>query len=202
VEERTPNNMSHKEAEDIGDRHISVVSECQAIYRVVPPNETEQMSKSLTGSIFHVPDFPSLDGSDPSERLYAKKEELDTDLVELLLCLDWKVNLLIKTLAPQRDETLYPYRTTIKEMSVANMKIETDRPLEIGILLEFHFVLPILPFKELSLRGEVVKVGTAGHHEYDILLHSHLFKETDREHLIRYVVRRQFQIKRENTRHR
>lgn len=192
-----PNDIKNKVADDSGDRHISVVSGCRAIYRVVPPNETAQMARNLERSIFHVPDFPSLDSIDPSEKLYEKRDELDTDIVELLLCLDWKVNLLIKAIAPQKDEALYPNRATIKEMSVGSLTIETSNSLEIGMVLAFQFVLPILPFKELFLSGKIVRVGAQGSDEYDILLHSHLIKETDREHLMRYVVRRQFQIKRE-----
>ncbi len=199
MEKRATNNMSDKETGDLADRHIAVASDCRAIYRIVPKDETEQMSRTIESSIFHVPTFPSLESIDPAERVYENKDEIDADLVELLLCLDWKMNLLIKTLAPQRDETLYPHRATIKEMSVANLKIETTNPLDIGTVLEFHFVLPILPFKELFLRGEVVR-GGANSEEYDVLLNPNLFKEPDREHLIRYVVRRQFQIKRENVR--
>ena len=202
VEEQTPNNMRDEEAANLGDRHISVSSECHAIYRIVPPNETAEMSKDLASSVYHVPTFPSLDSIDPSGKIYEKRDEIDADLVELLLCLDWKVNLLIKMLAPQKDEALYPYRATIKEISVGNIKIGTCTPLKIGTVLEFHFVLPILPFKELCLSGEVVQAGTDNVEEYEISLHSHLLKESDREHLIRYVVRRQFQIKRETFRKR
>jgi hypothetical protein len=200
VEERAPNNMSDKETGALADRHISVASDCQAIYRIVPKDETEQISRTLESSIFHVPTFPSLESIDPAERVYDNKDQIDADLVELLLCLDWKMNLLIKTLAPQRDETIYPHRATIKEMSVANLKIETSNPLDIGTALEFHFVLPILPFKELFLRGEVIRGGANSDKEYEVLLNPNLFKDSDREHLIRYVVRRQFQIKRENIR--
>ncbi|MBI3358457.1 MAG: hypothetical protein HY037_02555 [Nitrospirae bacterium] len=204
VKEHTPNNMPDMmqggETDNLGDRYISVPSECQAIYRVVPSNETVEMSNNIGSSLFHVPAFPSLASIDPSEKLYEKRDEIDADLVELLLCLDWKMNLLIKMLAPQQDETVYPYRAAIKEISVGNLKIGTRNPLAIGTVLEFHFVLPILPFKELFLRGEVAKIGAHNLEEYDISLHSHLFKESDREHLIRYVVRRQFQIKRENPR--
>ncbi len=190
------NNMKDEGADDFGDRHISVASECQAIYRVVPPNETAETSKNLGGSLFHIPAFPSFGSVDPAEKVYEKRDEIDADLVELLLCLDWKVNLLIKMLAPKKDEAVYPYRAAIQEVSVANFRIRTSNVLQIGTVLEFYFVLPILPFKELFLRGKVV--GTNHQEEYDILLHSHLFKESDKEHLIRYIVRRQFQIKREN----
>ena len=181
------------------DREISVASNCQAIYRIVPKDETETMSKSFGRSLFHVPDFPSLDSINPSEKIYEKRDQVDADLVELLLCLDWKVNLLIKSLAPQRDETFYPYRAVIDALSVGNLKIGTDTLLSIGTALEFHFVLPILPFKELFLKGDVVKADCE-RGAYDVSLHGHLLKELDREHLIRYVVRRQFQIQREHPR--
>lgn len=197
MEESVPNNIKDAGTGDLGDRHISVASDCQAIYRVVPPHETEAMSRNFGSTVFHVPGFPSLDAIAPSERLYEKRNELDADLVELLLCLDWKMNLFMKMLAPTRDETLYPHRASINAISVATIKIGTNHPLTIGNVLEFHFVLPILPFKELFLRGEVVRTGTGGQGAYDILLHAHLLKESDREHLIRYVVMRQFQIKRE-----
>ena len=203
MEDHTGHNMNDEGTDDLSDKYISVASECQAIYRIVPPNETEEMSKNLGSSIFHVPTFPSLDSIDPSEKIYEKRDEIDADLVELLLCLDWKVNLLIKTLAPKKDDTVYPHRAAIKEISVANLKIGTRNPLiATGTVLEFHFVLPILPFKELFIRGEIVHASADDLEEYDVAIHAHLLKESDKEHLIRYVVRRQFQIKRENPRKR
>jgi len=191
--------MNEKEAGDLADQHISVASECHAIYRIVPPDENEGTSKSVGRSIFHVPAFPALESMSPSEKIYEKRDELDADLMELLLCLDWKVNFLIKMVAPVQDETIYPHRAVIKEMSVGRIKIETCQILPVGTVLEFFFVLPILPFKELSLKGDVTHAG-ADNERYEVALHTQLLKETDREHIIRYVVRRQFQIKRENLR--
>jgi len=189
-----------KQTDNMNDRYISVASDCQAIYRIVPENETGHMSKSLEASIFHVPTFPALESMDPAERVYESKDEIDADLMELLLSLDWKLNLLLKTMSPLKDETIYPHRAFIKEISVGTLKIETSTTLVTGTTLAFHFVLPILPFKELFLRGKVVRSGAQNDHEYDVFLDPDFFKEADREHLTRYVVRRQFQIKRENTR--
>ena len=185
--------------EDQSEQTVCVLSGCQAIFRVIDPNKPEDESKKLGSVVFHVPPFPSLDAIDPSEKLYEKRDELDADLVELLLCIDWKINLLIKILSPLQDTSLYPYRAVISEISTSFIKILTQENLQRDTLLELHFVLPVLPFKELFLIGRVAHVsGRSG--EYDLSIDSDTVKESDREHLIRYIVKRQFQIKRDHSR--
>ncbi|MEK7286214.1 MAG: PilZ domain-containing protein [Nitrospirota bacterium] len=191
--------LDDKNNEIIGrtDRCVSVPSDCHAIYRVVDPNETCEAQMGLRNALYHIPSFPSLETINSSEKLYEKRNEMDADLVELLLCLDWKINLLIKTVAPTHDETFYPNRAVILEMSLGGMKIQTPTSHRIGEIVELHFVLPILPFKELFLKGEIESQSSVNLKEYSLVMYSNLLKESDREHIIRYVVRRQFQIKRD-----
>jgi hypothetical protein len=195
--------MGNLKGEDpIDDQHgqtVCVLSGCQAIFRVIDPNKPEDESRKLESALFHVPTFPSVEAIDPSEKLYEKRDELDADLVELLLCLDWKINLLIKILSPLSETAFYPYRAVISEISTSFMKIVTQENLQVDTPVEVHFVLPILPFKELFIRGKVVHIsGRSG--EYGLSVDSYTMKESDREHLIRYIVKRQFQIKRDHLR--
>ncbi len=195
MEEKQQHNITDTSAEDLTSTNISVASECQAIFRVVDTEVARQNSNGRM--IFHVPPFPALDAIDPSEKLYDKRDELDADLVELLLCIDWKVNVLIKTLSPLKDEAFYPYRAVITEIGIKNIRILTPQPLNVGASVEFHFVLPMLPFKELFMRGEVAGASEADPNEYHIKIDAHHMRESDREHMIHYIVKRQFQLKRE-----
>ncbi|MEK7747478.1 MAG: hypothetical protein AAB300_00150 [Nitrospirota bacterium] len=197
MEDRLQSDNKNEIKGDCLDRGVSVSSDCHAIYRVVDPSETSEQGRGVKSAIYHVPAFPSMESMSSSEKLYEKRDEIGADLVELLLCLDWKINLLIKTLAPIRDETFYPNRTAIVEMSLGAMKIQTPTPHRVGEILELHFVLPILPFKELFLKGEIESQSETDRKEYGLLLYPHLLSEPAREHIIRYVVRRQFQIKRD-----
>ena len=194
-EEYALNNRTDRSGGDT-DESIRVPSECQAIFRLIDSKESERSERAVSSALFHVPPFPAMGNIDPSEKLYEKRDELDADLVELLLCLDWKMNLLIKTLSPLRDEAIYPHRAVILTMSTEWLRILTSEPLTVGALLEFQCILPILPFKELFLRGTVVCVsGTPC--EYEVALQSDHLKASDREHLIHYIVKRQFQSQRE-----
>ncbi len=179
---------------------VHVLSGCQTIFRIIDPDASEGELKKRESAVFHVPPFPSLNAIDPSEKLYKKRDELDADLVELMLCIDWKVNFLIKMLSPKQDSDIYPYRALILEMSTESIKIITDQDLSIGAFLEFHFTLPILPFKELFLRGKLLNRSDQG--EYVVEIDLDRLQESDREHLIGYLVKRQFQLKREQTRNR
>lgn len=174
---------------------IRVASECHAIFRIIDPNETE--TTATRRAIFHIPSFPSVEAIDPAEKLYEKREEKDADMVELLLCIDWKINLLIKTLAPIQDADRYPYQALILEIGMKEIKVSTVQPLERGTLVEFHFVLPILPFKEIFLTGEVVRLLPTPE-AYDVAVSTQSLNESEREHFIRYIVKRQFQLKREH----
>ena len=179
--------------EEDGGTTIHVASACQAIFRIVDHSETRQSRDGM--SLFHVPSFPSLDGIDPSEKLYKKREALDADIVELLLCIDWKINLLIKILSPIQDDALYPYRAVITQLSMKEITISSPHAMEIGTPIELHFVLPILPFKEIFLKGEVVSSDNGA---YILAITTGDLKESEREHLIRYLVIRQFQLQREH----
>jgi hypothetical protein len=195
MEEKQHHDIADTSAEDLTSTNISVASECQAIFRIIDTQETRQNSNGRM--IFHVPPFPALDAIDPSEKLYDKRDELDADLVELLLCIDWKVNVLIKTLSPLKDEAFYPHRAVITEIGIKNITIVTPQPLSIGVPVEFHFVLPMLPFRELFMRGEVAGVSETEPNAYHIKVDANHMRESDREHMIHYIVKRQFQLKRE-----
>jgi len=172
---------------------IRVATECQAIFRVIDQNAPQQSDGRTP--LFHVPAFPSLDAIDPAEKLYEKRKDLDADIVELLLCIDWKINFLIKVLSPIHDDAIYPYRAVILEISMNDIKISSSHPVEIGTLIELHFVLPTLPFKEMFLKGEVIAFNAG---EYLLTISAEHLKAPDQEHLLQYLVRRQFQLQRKH----
>jgi len=195
--ETVPSDQTSLPKEPPVETAIQVIADCYAIFRIVDPNKTE-IPTVARNATFHVPSFPSVEAIDPSEKVYEKREELDADMVELLLCIDWKINLLIKMLSPLHDSDLYPYRALIFEMGMKAIKISTAQPLNPGTFVEFHCVLPVLPFKETFLRGEVIRSLPAPE-EYEVAIDTENLREFEREHLIHYMVKRQFQLKREQS---
>lgn len=169
-------------------------AECPVIYRILNPIDAFQ-----TASIF---DRTSLLPSfEMTEKPYASGEGINPYMLELLLWLDWKVNYLIKTLTKAESEKAFPYRAAIVDISAAGMRMKTAHALTHGSLLGFEFVLPILPFREMFLVGEVVRCHKVhrkkSDSEYEAAIIFKDMKDPDREQIIRYVVKRQMQLQRE-----
>lgn len=83
------------------------------------------------------------------------------------------------------------------------MRFSTEREVKAKSTIEFEFILPVLPFREISLMGEVVRCVRSDKEfsrDYEVSIEFRQIKDPDREHIIRYVVKRQLQLQREERR--
>lgn len=179
--------------------YIRVAAECPVIYRIVDPAAPKRNPKK---KIHHVPSLPPFDLTQARET----EEGLNPQIIELILWLDWKMNYLFKALTKEKDAEIFPYQAVIIDLSATGMRFSTAKEVKARAILEFEFILPILPFREMSLMGEVVRCVRSDNEdlsgEYEVAIEFRKIKETDREHIIHYVVKRQLQLQREerNTR--
>jgi hypothetical protein len=173
--------------------YIRVPAECPVIYRIVDPLAPK---RNLQKAIHHIPSLPPLDLTHKG-----MDEGLNPQIIELILWLDWKMNYLFKTLTQTKDAEVFPFQAVIIDLSASGMRFSTAKEVKARTILEFEFILPILPFREMTLIGEVVRCVRSGKEElsgeYEVAVEFRRIKEPDREHIIHYVVKRQLQIQRE-----
>ncbi|MFI5304730.1 MAG: PilZ domain-containing protein [Nitrospiria bacterium] len=182
------------ESDHRGYHRIS--TECPALYRVVDSNRKEDVRGIWGRMVHHAPisDFDGMEGS------YRQNDHIDPFVLDLFLRLEWRVNCLVKMMTEKEDQALFPYRAAIVDISASGMKIYGAEAHTEGSHLEFQFVLPIIPFREMLLTGKAVWVISKelpGNSEfkYEIGIEFESIKELDREHLIHYVVKRDLQLR-------
>lgn len=125
---------------------------------------------------------------------------MNPQVTELILWLDWKMNYLFKALTQSKDAEVFPYQAVIIDLSASGMRFSTEREVKAKSTIEFEFILPVLPFREISLMGEVVRCVRSDKEfsrDYEVSIEFRQIKDPDREHIIRYVVKRQLQLQRE-----
>lgn len=174
--------------------YIRVSAECPVIYRIVNPIVPKRNPKK---AVHHIPSLPSFDLTQAK----GNEEGLNPQIIELILWLDWKMNYLFKTLTQSKDAEIFPYQAVIMDLSASGMRFSTAKEVKAKAILEFEFILPILPFREMTLMGEVVRCVRSDQEElsgeFEVAVEFRRIKETDREHIIHYVVKRQLQLQRE-----
>jgi len=184
-------------------RHaVRVLADCPAIYRLIDPSGPKRIEEERSG-LYHIPSLPHFD---TSEKLYKKlhgqtPHHTDPDMIELLLWLDWKISFMIKTLPQTSDDAVFPHRAVVKNLSADGLNIHAATPPKLGAEMELELILPVLPFREMFLKGEVMwfnhlKEAVSGN-PYEVGLAFRGINDYDREHIISYVVKRQMQIQRE-----
>lgn len=177
--------------------YIRVPVRCPAIYRVVPA-EGSLTPPQEQPTLYHVPPFPF---TDPSESTHRPDEQAPAGLVEMFLWLDWKLNYLIKTLSQKQEKTFYPNQALITDLSGSGIRFTSAASHPPGSRLEFEIVFPMIPFREIVVLGDVIWSreipGDASEPSFEMGVTFKEIKETDREHIIRYVVRTQMQLQRE-----
>ena len=183
-------------------RHsVRVLADCPAVYRVVDPNGPKRIEEKRSG-LYHIPALPQFD---TAEKLYKKlhgqaSPQSDPDMMEMMLWLDWKISFMIKTLPQCSDEEVFPYRALVKDLSAEGMRVYTADAPKMGSVLECELILPVLPFREMFLKGEVVWFNNLKEdsvYAYEVGLNFKEISEPDREQVISYSVRRQMQLQRE-----
>jgi hypothetical protein len=174
--------------------YIRVPAECPVLFRIVDPLVPKRNSKK---SIHPIPSLPPFDLT----KTKGTEEGVNPQIIELILWLDWKMNYLFKTLTKSQDAEVFPYQAVIMDLSASGMRFSTAKEVKAKTILEFEFILPILPFREMSLVGEVVRCVRSQKEElsgeFEVAAEFKRMKEPDREHIIRYVVKRQLQLQRE-----
>lgn len=174
--------------------YIRVPSECPVLYRIVDPLAPKRNSKN---TVQHIPSLPL----DLTQNKFGAEEGMNQQVIELILWLDWKMNYLFKTLTRTKESEVFPYQAVLMDLSASGMRFSSSKETPFKTLLEFEFILPILPFQEVVLTGEVIRCVPSGDKalpkEYEIAVEFRRIKESDREHIIRYVVKRQLQLQRE-----
>lgn len=174
--------------------YARVSAECPVIYRIINPGDPFQTS----GTFDRISSLPPFE---MTKEPYSSGEGINPYMLELLLWLDWKVNYLIKTLTKAESKKIFPYHAAVVNISASGMRMRTAHALTHGALLGFEFVLPILPFREIFLVGEVTRCHKAHRNksdsEYEAAIAFKDIKDPAREQIIRYVVKRQMQLQRE-----
>ena len=178
--------------------YIRVSTDCPVRYRVINPEEPKKI-REKRHLLDHMPPMPCLDGV---EKIYQHRNDSDAQILEMLLWLDWKVNLLLKTLTQERDQEIYPYQGLISNLSATGIRLLGTSGLEPDSWLELQLILPVIPFREMYLPGEVVwrsdaDPETSSGHVYEAGVEFRDIKESDREQVIRYVLGRQMELRRE-----
>ncbi len=184
-------------------RHsVRVMADCPAIYRLIDPNGPKRIEEKRSG-LYHIPALPQFD---TAEKLYKKlhgqtsSQQSDPDMMEMMLWMDWKISFMIKTLPQCSDEEVFPYRAMVRNLSAEGMAVYTADAPKLGAVLEFELILPVLPFREMFLKGEVVWFNNLKEdsvYAYEVGVTFRGISEPDREQVISYSVRRQMQLQRE-----
>lgn len=173
-----------------------ISTECPALYRVLDPAARNDFRGS-GGKLAQLSPISDFEGR---ENTYRQNDDINSYVLDLFLRLDWKVNCMIKMMTEKEDRVIFPFRAAIVDISASGMKIFGAEAHPQGSCLEFQFVLPIIPFRELYLEGKavwVVKKDLSGIPEfkYEIGIEFENIKEADREYLIHYVVKRDLQLR-------
>lgn len=179
--------------DDSRRQFIRVSADCPILYRVIQPDDPIQLETD------HFDPISSIETHDIASNLRSEGEHRDDRILELLLWIDWKVNYLIKERSRDKDRTLFPYEAVMVDLSGSGMRFSSHRKEEARTLLQFRLILPILPFKEMTFNGEVVHLRKKKREDtsprYEIGVEYSDIKETDRESLFRYIVKRERQIR-------
>jgi hypothetical protein len=167
----------------------------QVRFRIVEKEECEAVWR--TGNRYESPDTKilSIDGinADKSDR----GSSLDSDLVELLLYIDEKLDHIIKMLSKPEDAKKVYHEGKGLNISGSGMKLEVYRQVQAGQIIHAHFVLSKFPLVAINALGEVVRVkpvGGIGEQCYRLGIRFLNLSESDREKVISCVFRRQREV--------
>lgn len=176
--------------------YVRVPADCPVAFRVLggPGQASRASTRAWLGSLpmmtpSEVRDRGGHDGSGHPE------------LMDMLLNLDWKVSFIVKQLMTDSHPDLFPHSGVMSEVSGGGMKLMTAQALEAGNLIEVDVVLPVVPFHNLFIKGEVVQVRPVTEQDGDDLFEAGVsfrdLKEAQRDHLVKYALKRQMALQRE-----
>jgi len=175
--------------------------ECPAVYRMAPHHGHPQPKRADApgGSrrpAHPLPLTPLGDGDIPKH----DDDPSTARMMELMLWMDWKLNFLVRQLTSSKDARHFPHSAVIVNLSAGGMRCVTPHAVKDGNLLEFELVLPVVPYREMIIIGEVVRshpVSIEGNPEVECDVKFKEIRTADQELIARYVVQRQMQLQRE-----
>lgn len=177
--------------------YIRVPAELPVIFRIIDPDDTTP-NIIKTQSFYHL---SSLLSSDAAERGYQREETTDPQLREMIQLLDWKIHYLVRLIEETKSRAIFPYQGVILDISASGMRISTSQEIRGDTSLEFEIALPLLPFREMVLPAKVLRVSMIEPSPYFLVGCSFEdIHESDREQIIRYVLKREMQLQREKRR--
>lgn len=173
---------------------VRVTADCPILYRVVDSDDHRELKSDRFDPI------SSIETHDIASKIHTGGEHRDDLILELLLWIDWKVNYLIKTRSRDKERERFPYEAVMVDLSASGMRFFSDRQEPTGSKIQFRFILPILPFKEMTIDGEVIHSRQKGNDEdsssqFEIGVEFSDMKESDQESLFSYVIKRERQIR-------
>ncbi len=178
--------------------YIRVNAACPILYRVLDAEENVEQNADFEKSRF---DPLSLIGSHQiASTLDVVGDPKDGQMLELLLCIDWKLNYLIKTQSREEDKKLFPHEGIVNDLSGSGLGFSSERAEAVGTKLQFKLILPVLPFSEMHIDGTVIRSVEKGCNEdstlkYEIGLEYSEIRAADREAIFRFIVKRERQIR-------
>ncbi|HET6466383.1 MAG TPA: PilZ domain-containing protein [Nitrospiria bacterium] len=182
--------------------YVRVRTECLASYRLIEGEDTPRSRKEGSWPIPLVPVPEGLDKLHPAE------DATENQILNLLLWVDWKTSFLIKNLIHQGTKKLFPHGAMITDISASGARFTTPDPLKLGTQLELEIILPIVPYREMLISGKVVRVLEKPSEGSDVREYEAGFEftfeaisDSDRDHIIRYILKRQMQSQRERREH-
>ena len=176
--------------------------ECPSKFRIVARDHSAQTegAEALAESrqpTFSIPLTPPGD----SFELLKEGDPSTARIMEVLLWVDWKLSFLVRHLTRQADTERFPYSGVILNLSASGMRFVTDHMVDPGEVLEFEFVLPVVPYAETHLIGEVIRsyqriIDGASKVECSVKFRFAKTQDSDQELITRFVVQRQLQLQR------
>ncbi len=178
--------------------YIRVSAACPILYRVLDSkndsagHEDDGENDLNPISLIEMPQIAS--------RFDVSGNQENGQMLELLLWIDWKVNYLIKAQSRERDRKLFPHEAIVHDLSGSGLGLSSERAEQVGTKLRFKLILPVLPFNEMSIEGEVIHSEQKGWNEdstpkYEIGVKYIEIKEDDRESIFRFIVKRERTIR-------
>ncbi|MFQ5598213.1 MAG: PilZ domain-containing protein [Nitrospiria bacterium] len=173
---------------------VRVTADCPILYRVVDTDDKSPFDHDCYDPI------SSIETQQIMAKIHTDNAQRDDQILELLLWIDWKVNYLIKTRSREKERERFPYEAVMVNLSASGMRFHTDKQESPGTRLEFRIILPILPFKEMTLIAEVIhiKQKTSKKNnipQFEVGIKFLDLKHADQESLFSYIVKRERQIR-------
>ncbi len=175
---------------------VRVSADNPILYRVIGTGDSRHLENDRFDQISFIETY------DIASKLHSEGEHREDKILELLLWIDWKVNYLIKERSREKDRAHFPYEAVMVDLSGSGMKFSSHRKEPVRTMLQFRLILPVLPFKEMTFNGEVVhlreqRTDEAAAPQFEIGVEYADIKESDRETLFSYIVKRERQLRHE-----